>query len=402
MRLVLLPQRSLILLLLVAGLSACQGNRSLEDRFAANPSLNASPNQPLPADNPEAAIPAAIPRYPQAQLLADRSQASPDRGSLRWTAGDPANLIEQFYQAQLKEQGWQIFQDFAPNDSSQPMIAQKDDLALKIEIVAREGNTEFTTDYKRQGEVITAAPSPQPSPTATAPVDAPADLSTVPEPLRAPVQDVVALGIVAGNADFNRPTTRQEFAQWLVAANNRFFASDPGKQIRLGSPNSQPAFKDISPANPAFAEIQGLAEAGLIPSPLTGDTSASLFRPDAALTRETLIDWKTRLDLRKLPPTATIENIKETWGFQDAATINPKVLRSLYADYQNSDRANIRRVFGFTTLFQPQKAVTRAEAAAALAYFGYQGDGLSAAEARQLQSQPETSANPSAAPSPPP
>jgi hypothetical protein len=393
----------LIILILIAGLAACQGNTVLEDRFAADPSLSASPNQPLPTENPESAIPSIIPRYPQAQLVPEQSQASPDRGSLRWTSSDPANLIEEYYQNQLMGQGWQILQEFAQDGSNKPLIAQKDDFAIKVEIVAREGNTEFTTDYKRQDTNVTTTPSPQPSPTAIAPNNSiPSDLSAVPEPLRASVQDVSALGIIPSNIDFKSPITRQEFAKWLVTANNQFFVNNSGKQIRLGTPNSQPIFNDVLPSNPAFAEIQGLAEAGLIPSPLTGDNSATLFRPTAMLNRETLIDWKTRLDLRKLPPTATIENIKETWGFQDAAKINPKVLRSLYADYQNSDQANIRRVFGFTTLLQPQKPVTYAEAAAAIAYFGYQGDGLSAADARQLQSQPEPSVDPNVTPSPSP
>jgi hypothetical protein len=50
--------------------------------------------------------------------------------------------------------------------------------------------------------------------------------------------------------------------------------------------------------------------------------------------------------------------------------------------------ANIRRVFGFTTLFQPKKSVTRAEAAASLWYFGVQDQGLSAKDAVQAKSQP--------------
>jgi len=57
------------------------------------------------------------------------------------------------------------------------------------------------------------------------------------------------------------------------------------------------------------------------------------------------------------------------------------------ADFQNSDRSNIRRVFGYTTLFQPKKPVTRAEAAAALWYFGSSSEGLSAQDAIQLKSQ---------------
>jgi hypothetical protein len=90
------------------------------------------------------------------------------------------------------------------------------------------------------------------------------------------------------------------------------------------------------------------------------------------------------LDVRKNLPPASIDGIKETWGFQDVVQIPPNVLRALYADFQNGDQANVRRVFGYTTLFQPKKPVSRAEAAAALWYFGYQGDGVSAADALKL------------------
>ena len=63
-------------------------------------------------------------------------------------------------------------------------------------------------------------------------------------------------------------------------------------------------------------------------------------------------------------------------------------VRALYADFQNGDRANVRRMFGYTALFQPLKPVTRAEAAASLWYFGFQGDGITAKEV--LKSEAET------------
>ncbi|NEQ70571.1 MAG: S-layer homology domain-containing protein, partial [Symploca sp. SIO2D2] len=51
--------------------------------------------------------------------------------------------------------------------------------------------------------------------------------------------------------------------------------------------------------------------------------------------------------------------------------------------------ANIRRLLGYTTLFQPKKAVTRAETAAVLWYIGYQGEGISAKEVQKLNSSQE-------------
>ncbi|BFM41252.1 S-layer homology domain-containing protein [Synechocystis sp. LKSZ1] len=244
-----------------------------------------------------------------------------------------------------------------------------------------------------------ASPVPFPSPSPAGQVD----LTGLPESFQRYIQDLQALDIVteqsAPNFQANSPVRRRDFARWLFLANNRFFLNVSSKQIRPAQANAAPVFTDVPQADPDFTIIQGLAEAGLIPSSLTNDPSATLFRPNAPLTREDLILWKVPLDQRRSLPNASLDNIKETWGFQDAAKIDPKVWRALYGDYQNGEQANLRRMLGFTTLFQPKKAVTQAEATAALWYFGSQGEGLNATEALKLQAQsapsPETTAVPS-------
>jgi hypothetical protein len=270
-------------------------------------------------------------------------------------------------------------------------VARQNDLEVKVSIAPSSPATEFAIEYQRTNK----ATDSQTEPTQIA-SDSPlefSDLDRLGEPWRGYVQDLATLGILVANQNQNNEfkpdtiITRREYARWLVAANNKLYENQPGKQIRLASDPSQPVFKDVPKSDRDFAVIQGLAEAGLIPSTLTGENSALLFRPDAPLMREDLIAWKVSLDNRKALPTASIDSIKETWGFQDAAKIDPKALRSLYADYQNGDQANIRRVFGYTTLFQPKKTVTRAEAAAALWYFGFQGDGISARDALKIQEQ---------------
>jgi hypothetical protein len=117
---------------------------------------------------------------------------------------------------------------------------------------------------------------------------------------------------------------------------------------------------------------------------LSGDQSIATFNPDAPVTREQLILWKIPLDTRQALPTTSIEAVQQTWGFQDAARIDPLALRAVATDFQNGSLANIRRVFGFTTLLQPQRPVTRAEAIATLWYFGAQGRGISAKDAQQI------------------
>ena len=217
-------------------------------------------------------------------------------------------------------------------------------------------------------------------------------LRDVPEDLRPYVQDWMALGLAGENsngaiADLafqpNQPITRAEYAQWLFAANNRFYADQPAKRIRPGASSSTPAFQDVPTSHPQYRAIQGLTEAGIIPSALTGNATAVNFRPDDSLTRETLVLWKVPLDTRSPLPAATPDAVQTTWGFQDAEEIEPLALRAVLADRQTGDFANILRTFGFTTLFQPQKAVTQAEAAAALWRFGSQTEGVSARDLQQ-------------------
>ena len=218
-----------------------------------------------------------------------------------------------------------------------------------------------------------------------------ADLDRVPEQLQQSLESVAALGILTpytGKANVelskfapNEVITRGEYARWLIAANNRYYADNPGKKIYVAAQTNESAFNDVKSEHPDYDAIQSLAEAGLIPSRLTDDSTQLSFRPDAPLTREDLITWKVPLDLRQALPQASIEAIEESWGFQDAKNIDSSAIRALYADFQNGDNSNIRRVFGYTTLFQPNKPITRAEAAASLWYFGYQGDGITAKEA---------------------
>lgn len=225
------------------------------------------------------------------------------------------------------------------------------------------------------------------------------DLDNAPEQLNQPIATVASLGILTpytgqGNTEVskfapNAVITKGEYARWLIAANNRYYQQDPGKKIYIPNDAEQPAFQDVKQEHPDFGAIQGLAEAGLIPSRLTEDSTNLLFKPSAPLTREDLVTWKVPLDMRKALPKASIEAIEESWGFQDATDIDSSAVRALYADFQNGDRSNIRRVFGFTTLFQPKKPVTRAEAAASLWYFGFQGDGVTAKEIWELESQIE-------------
>ncbi len=415
---------------LLLPLASCTSpvSKSLQDALAADPQLKDNPSafgSPKPTPSPiaqtnqaqlPADFPAEIPLYPNRALL---EVSQPEQGFLtRWSSADGSDRVVEFYRQELQKNGWKL--DGQPIDKTQGTFEASRE-GLQVAVNVRSG-TEFEIRVDRPSTTASipqpsASPSavpnpgspdfvgpipsavPDPSPVAAATSGSFTDLNKAPKDLQKYTQDLLQLGVLDLSANKsasknqslfepNKVITRREYARWLVTANNRIYASRPARQIRLAVETSQPAFQDVGRSNTDFATIQGLAEAGLIPSSLSGDSTAVLFRPDAPLTREEMILWKMPVDMRQALPTATIESVKQTWGFQDAARIDSRGLRAVLADFQNGDQSNLRRAFGYTTLFQPKRSVTRAEAASVLWYFGFQGDGISAQEV--LKGVPES------------
>lgn len=449
--------------LCVGLLSSCANSptgKALERTFAADSKLKNSgkvvsdsstntaqtPTAQLPQD-----FPTEIPLYPQAQLQKVEALEIPEaQGQLTsWTTSDPINAVQSFYQRAFNSSGWQIISK-PDTDAGGTFVVRRKTLQVTLSLstgTTTQGatpspattpnaistptttpltpsqtgaiTTKFDIQYIRNAGETTSQKPATPATPATESIVTPGtpqsftDLDKLPQELRQHINDLAALGVLnvdsskAKNNDTtgskfepNKTISRREFARWLVAANNRIYANRPGQQIRLASDTTQPAFQDVGKSNPDFASIQALAEAGLIPSPLSGDATAVLFRPDAPLTRENLILWKIPLDIRQALPTASVDAVKQTWGFQDAAKIEARALRAVAADFQNGEQGNIRRVFGYTTLFQPKKPVTRAEAAATIWLFGSQSEAISAKEAQQLKPQKsQPAATPEATPS---
>lgn len=414
------------------------------------------PNTSLPPrENALASLPADFPteiRYPNAQLqevipptsqnIGDNNTSSSAERSqrTRWVTSDPSNLVQNFYQTKFQSNNWEILNQQQSDAQAATIEARRNDLQVSVSIIPTgtnsqtdatpapsqpEAGTEFIIEYQRNTPQ-TASPSVpqtsnQPSPADDLRTDGNSftDLNSAPQELRQYITDLASLDVFQLEQTNSKSNTTEiltqfqpgktishrEFARWLFAANNQIHANRPSQQIRAASPTTQPAFKDVPTTDPDFPVIQGLAEAGLIPSSLSGDAASSvLFRPDAPLTREQLILWKVPLDTRQALPNASIDAVRESWGFQDAARIDPKALRAVLADFQNGEQSNIRRAFGYTTLFQPKRPVTRAEAAAAIGYFGNASEGISASEAlkvkqQQNQPQPQPSASPQPVPS---
>ena len=433
---------------LLAAVTACANSpnsKALEESLAADPKLKQNPvvfSSPPPATAIETTstaklppdFPTEIPLYPNAQLIevSGETDPSPKKVRLRWESTDPVNSVGNFYSTEFGRRNWEIVS--RPTAEGQgSLVATRDNLRVTVSLSPTQkvgGSTEFAIDYSKDSPEIAASPQPNNSESSASPTPTPSPFNSegttpgssaspksakvseqegqIPQQLRQYVADLTQLEVLkvrsspraslttdSANLETastlpkpNKIVTRREYARWLVAANNQIYTSRQAKQIRLAVDSSEPAFSDVPKTDPDFSAIQGLAEAGVIPSSLSGETKDVKFRPDAPLTRETMILWKVPLDTRQVLPTANIEGVKEKWGFQDASKIDSQASRAVLADFNNGDLANIRRVFGFTTLFQPKKSVTRAEAAASLWYFGVQDQGLSAKDAVQAKSQP--------------
>lgn len=450
------------LLLTVLPLSACN-NPTLQRAFSADPNTTRwgetdKVQTELPADFPtdlryEAATLAAV-NAPSNQVAGNAATGTPLWTRTRWTTAEAPQAILEFYRQRFGSNGWRLLRQVA-GDAQISLTAQQRDLQVLVSIpVARttpgaanplspatpqpvvDPNrdrpaplTSFSLDYARgvnpealssaqegetdlrSGDANLIGPRP-PAEFDTASASAATasqqftDLDQAEPELQPYIRDLAQLGVLTGNqttsnSRFNpeQAIQRRTFARWLVEANNRIYRDRPARQIRLVRNNSQPAFRDVPATDPDFPYIQGLAEAGYLPSALSGDTSAVLFRPDAPLSRETMLQWKVPLDLRQILPTATVDSVKQAWGFKDANRIEPQALQAILADYQNGDLSNIRRIFGATLLLQPKKPVTQAQAAGALWYIGAQGDGFSAQDILRGEQQgrnapPENLASP--------
>ena len=369
--------------------SGCNGGTSLQNTLSPDPQLTTPAVVTQPSDSATPSnFPTDFPLYPQAKLQSTQSEA--EATVTTWVTPDPIDLVYTFYQKELAAKQWQIAT--APSDSNPQLIAKQEQQTVTIV-------PQTSTDRQQTGvttytiSLIGTAPTPTPtSPTPSVsptPSTKPISSNFLPATTAEYFTDLTKLGVLT-NADTNptgkiaptnRVVTRREYARWLVAAHNKINSAKPTQQLKLPTTDTKPAFQDVPATNPDFPSIQGLAEAGLIPSPLSGDTTTIRFRPDAPLTREQLILWKVPLDTRQSLPAASLDAVRQTWGFQDAAKIDPKALREVLADFQNGEQSNIRRVFGYTTLFQPKKTVNLGEVAIAIWYFGANSEGLSAHDA---------------------
>ncbi|KAK8497871.1 hypothetical protein V6N12_055720 [Hibiscus sabdariffa] len=183
-----------------------------------------------------------------------------------------------------------------------------------------------------------------------------------------------ALKVIEADAQPSDLCTRREYARWLVTATsvlsrNTISKVYPAMYIENVT---ELAFDDITPEDPDFSSIQGLAEAGLISSKLSNkdllndDLGPFYFSPESPLSRQDLVSWKMALEKRQLPETDR-KILYQMSGFIDIHKINPHAWPALVADLSAGEQGIIALAFGCTRLFQPNKPVTKAQVAVALA-----------------------------------
>ncbi|AFY72589.1 putative S-layer protein [Synechococcus sp. PCC 7502] len=421
----------------ITGLSACKGTgigTTVEGAIAptARTVANSSPvEQTLPKD-----FSSDIPIYPQAVLQKSdwiSTQNISANISAHWITADSVSQVSKFYDDAFTKQQWRVILR-SPDGN---FVVQKSDLLVTLSIqslttpanttnspsapenspansTTSPSSTHIFLQYLRDPQlntlntqinknIDTSTPAQVPSTaTQTNQVNGFSDIETLSEALRSPITDLQKLGTITAKVDNqfkpNDLIQKREYARWLVNTNNRLYASRPTRQIRLADANSTPVFVDIPPSDPDFPVIQALANVGLIPTDPSVANTSRRFRPNDPISREMLLQWKIPLDIRAAIPAANLESVKQAWGFQDSDRISPISLKFVLADFKLGDLSNIRRSFGYTTLFQPQKNVTRAEAAVALWYFGTPEDGLSAQNALESTLQPSPQPTPTSSP----
>ncbi|KAJ4834266.1 hypothetical protein Tsubulata_044806 [Turnera subulata] len=181
------------------------------------------------------------------------------------------------------------------------------------------------------------------------------------------------LKIIEDDAIAGDLCTRREYARWLVRLNSLLERSS---KHRIVPPTSTtiPAFDDVAVEDPDFQFIQALAEAGIIPSKLSqfsfgsnsleGDGSFC-FYPERFISRLDLVNWKSQLEYNFVPEiTEQMSRVKVS--YMDVKEIPRDASPELFVDLLAGEKSIFRNVFGQSRRFQPNKPLTKAQAAAAL------------------------------------
>ncbi|CAN0870461.1 hypothetical protein LINGRAHAP2_LOCUS9535 [Linum grandiflorum] len=183
------------------------------------------------------------------------------------------------------------------------------------------------------------------------------------------------LKIIDDNIMVDDLCTRREYARWLVRLNSLLERNPKHRIVPTISLSGSlaAAFDDVNIDDPDFAYIQALAEAGIIPSKLlsassfsdTAEDGISYFHPDRHLSRKDMINWRTQLEYGISPGTKEqMSRIRA--DYIDVKAITSDASPEFFTDMLAGEKSIIRKVFGQSRRFQPNKPSTKPQAAVAL------------------------------------
>ncbi|MCL7041426.1 hypothetical protein MKW94_001789 [Papaver nudicaule] len=179
------------------------------------------------------------------------------------------------------------------------------------------------------------------------------------------------LKIVEDDIKAHELCTRREYARWLVKANS-VLERNPKNRISasmLLAGSLVEAFDDVSLEDPDYWSIQALAEAGLVQSKLSiksSDQNKSVnYFPESFISRFDLLNWKAQLDHSSIPGIEEKMSRKKV-NLMDVKAISDDASVALFMDLEAGDNSVLRKVFGQSRRFQPDKPATVAQAAVAL------------------------------------
>uniref|UniRef100_A0A2N9J883 SLH domain-containing protein n=1 Tax=Fagus sylvatica TaxID=28930 RepID=A0A2N9J883_FAGSY len=167
----------------------------------------------------------------------------------------------------------------------------------------------------------------------------------------------VGIQIIEDDVKADDLCTRREYARWLVRV-NASLERNPKHRIFPAislSGSTVAAFDDIRVEDPDFESIQCLAEAGVIPSKLSPNNSSDNGSEGQG-------------DMNFFPErnSRTVQISTKKLGFLDAREISSDASVELFVDMSAGDKSILRKVFGQSKRFQPNKPSTKAQAAVTL------------------------------------
>ncbi|KAL0903608.1 hypothetical protein M5K25_027999 [Dendrobium thyrsiflorum] len=188
------------------------------------------------------------------------------------------------------------------------------------------------------------------------------------------------LKIIDYDANADDLCTRREYARWLVKANCMLERKTKHRIVptNLIAGSVSQAFDDVNVNDSDFWCIQALGEAGIVSSKLSSSNSSTLsdfeksndeerfyFFPNNFISRLDLVNWRAVLEY------SISSDLKEKISrtkppLSDLSARNLDASPQLVMDLLSGDGSIVTRTFGNIRRLQPDKPVTKAQAAVAL------------------------------------